>query len=424
MNKIIIFLKLILRSKFIFKTPEKCDLVVFDDASVRDLNICLSKFNFFALQTRIESQEEAIGFKNVPIYKIYFSYKILKQILKNYFKGNLFTVYLISLIELINPKVVITTIDISFKFSEIAKILDEKINFIAIQNALTHDFLDWNYLYETKKIKQNLTKKLYIPNLFCMGDYDREMWKKLDIKVKNFFPIGNLRLANFFHHIKSENNSPEKYNCDICLIPEIFFPISKKIFKEGTLISKFNEERRAEEESFVKLIKYTIKFCLKHNMKLIIPLKRDKKYLPAFYKFEMEFFDRNFEKEELDYIKSNILEKDQDNFSSYRVLLNSKVVVSTKSTLLRNKLTLGGKILSCNLSKKDRYNFPVNGICTLNNCSYEEFEERLLEIYSISEENYLSKIDKKPDYREKFSKNYSVIDLIREKLTQLGVNKN
>ena len=118
------------------------------------------------------------------------------------------------------------------------------------------------------------------------------------------------------------------------------------------------------------------------------------------------------------------MEKDQDNFSSYRVLLNSKVVVSTKSTLLRNKLTLGGKILSCNLSKKDRYNFPVNGICTLNNCSYEEFEERLLEIYSISEENYFSKIDKKPDYREKFSKNYSAIDLIREKLTQLGVNKN
>ena len=80
--------------------------------------------------------------------------------------------------------------------------------------------------------------------------------------------------------------------------------------------------------------------------------------------------------------------------------------------------------MSCNLTKIDRYNFPVNGICSLNNCSYEEFEKRLLEIYSISKENYFSKIDKKPDYREKFSKNYSVIDLIREKLTQLGVNKN
>jgi surface carbohydrate biosynthesis protein len=424
MRKIIIFLKLILRSKFIFKTPKKCDLIVFDEVSIYDLNICLSKFNFFVLQTRLESSAYILGSKAAPIYKIYFSYKIFKKFLKNYFKGNLFTVYLISLIELINPKVVLTTIDVSFKFSEIAKILDKKTNFIAIQNALTHDFLNWDYLYKTRKIKQNLIKKLYIPNLFCMGDYDREMWEKLNIKVKNFFPIGNLRLANFFHHIKSENSSPEKYNCDICLVAEMFFPTSKNIFEVGTLASKFNEDRRTEEEGFVKLIKYTIKFCLKHNMKLIIPLKRDKKHLPGFYNLEIEYYDRNFEKEELEYIKSNILEKDRENFSSYRVLLNSKVVVSTKSTLLRNKLTIGGKILSCNLSKKDRYNFPVNGICTLNNCFYEEFEERLLEIYSISEEDYFSKIDKKPDYREKFNKNYSAIDLIREKLIQLGVNKN
>ena len=138
----------------------------------------------------------------------------------------------------------------------------------------------------------------------------------------------------------------------------------------------------------------------------------------------MDYFDRNFEKEELDYIKRNIIEKDQDNFSSYRALLNSKIVVSLKSTLLRNKLTIGGKILSCNLTNIDRYNFPVDGICTLNNCSYEEFEKRLLEIYSISKEDYFSKIDKKLDYREKFNNSYSAIDLIREKLTQLGVDKN
>ena len=121
-------------------------------------------------------------------------------------------------------------------------------------------------------------------------------------------------------------------------------------------------------------------------------------------------------------ILKNILEKDRDNYSSYRAVLNSEVVVSLRSTLLRDKLSIGGKILSCNLTKIDRYNFPVNGICTLNNCSYEEFEKRLLEIYSISKESYFSKIDKNPDYREKFSNSYSAIDLIREKLSQLGIN--
>ena len=84
----------------------------------------------------------------------------------------------------------------------------------------------------------------------------------------------------------------------------------------------------------------------------------------------------------------------------------------------------GGKILSCNLTKEDRYNFPVNGICTLNDCSYEEFEKRLLEIYSISKENYFSKIDKKPGYVMRFNKDNSTINLIREKLSQFGINQN
>ena len=421
MKKIIIFLKLILRSKFIFKTPEQHDLVIFDDESIRDLNTCLSKFDFFVLQCRIGKPPTDTKYAEKK-FKIYFSYKILKQILKNYFKGNLLTVYLLSLIELIKPKVVMTTSDLSYNFSDVAKILEKKIHFIAVQSALLHDFLEWDYLYKTKKIQQDMLKRFYIPNLFCRGDHEIDTWKQY-VNVKSFYTVGNLRLANFFYHIKNENNSSAKYNCDICLFAPYHAQPSDGIVKENEIASKVYENNDIEK-GYVKLVEYTIKFCLKHNMKLIIPLKRDKKHLPGFYNLEIEYYDRNFEKEELEYIKSNILEKDRENFSSYRVLLNSKVVVSTKSTLLRNKLTIGGKILSCNLSKKDRYNFPVNGICTLNNCFYEEFEERLLEIYSISEEDYFSKIDKKPDYREKFNKNYSAIDLIREKLIQLGVNKN
>jgi hypothetical protein len=103
-------------------------------------------------------------------------------------------------------------------------------------------------------------------------------------------------------------------------------------------------------------------------------------------------------------------------------VLNSKVAVGMGSTLLFDKFGMGGKILSCNLSKVDMYNFPISGICSLNNCTYLEFEKRLLEIYSISSEDFFSKIDKKPDYVMKFNKSNSTIDLIREKLSQAGVN--
>ena len=418
MKKLILLLKLILRTKFIFKTPGKHDLVIFDKTSVNDLNNCLSKFNFFVLQVRLENMDE-----------IYFSYKILKKFFYNYFKGNLFSVYLISLIELIKPKVVVTNIDNSFKFSDIAKILEEKINFIAIQNASRHDLLEFNYLYNTKKIKHNLLKKYYIPNLFCFGDYERELYNELNIMVQNIYPVGNLRWANFLHHIKSENDSLEKYNSDICLIPEYVgaeYSHAAGAFDEH-IKKKINDPKLPENISTVRgcveIVKYTIKFCIKHNMKLIIPLKRDKKNTPNAYKIEFEFFKKNLKKEEFDYFQKNFLENKKDNFSSYRAVLNSKVTVGVGSTLLSDKLGTGGKILSCNLTEKSMYDFPINGICTLNNCSYVEFEKRLLEIYSISKENFFSKIDKKPDYVMKFNKNNSTINLIREKLYQLGVNQ-
>ena len=157
-------------------------------------------------------------------------------------------------------------------------------------------------------------------------------------------------------------------------------------------------------------------------MKLIIPLKRERKYSLKSHGVEYEFYKRNLEKEEFDYFQKNFLEKERSNFSSYRAVLNSKVAVGVSSTLLFDKFGIGGKILSCNLTKADMYNFPISGICSLNNCTYLEFEKRLLEIYSISSEDFFSKIDKKPDYVMKFNKSNSTIDLIREKLFQAGVN--
>ena len=195
MKKIVLFIRLILRSKFFFKTPQNCELIIFDETSFKDLKICLSKINTFILQTRFESTN-----------KIYFSYKIFKQIFKNFFKGNLFTVYLISLIELIKPKVVITNIDNSIKFSDVAKVLDKKINFIAIQNASRIDLLEYSYLYNVKKLKNNVLEKFYLPNFFCFGDYEIDLYKKLNIKTRNIYPVGSLRWANFIYKNKENTN--------------------------------------------------------------------------------------------------------------------------------------------------------------------------------------------------------------------------
>ena len=69
-------------------------------------------------------------------------------------------------------------IDNSLKFFDVAKILDKKMNFAAIQNGARHDLLENKYLYEKKIIKKDFTKNFYIPNYFCFGQYDVDRFKQ------------------------------------------------------------------------------------------------------------------------------------------------------------------------------------------------------------------------------------------------------
>ena len=70
-------------------------------------------------------------------------------------------------------------------------------------------------------------------------------------------------------------------------------------------------------------------------------------------------------------------------------MLQSEVVVSTFSTMLRENLGIGRKILSCNLIPTEVYDFPLKGICSINRCDYGDFEERLLKIHQMSNNDFL-----------------------------------
>ena len=49
------------------------------------------------------------------------------------------TAYLASLLEIIRPVVILTSIDNSLKFFDLARILEKKMNFLAIKNSARYD---------------------------------------------------------------------------------------------------------------------------------------------------------------------------------------------------------------------------------------------------------------------------------------------
>ena len=94
-----------------------------------------------------------------------------------------------------NPKLVITYIDNSYKFSEVAlryNKINKNIKFVAIQNGARYEILENDYLFRKKIRKENYNKKFFIPVLFSLGNYEREIYKKLNINVSKNIPIGVL----------------------------------------------------------------------------------------------------------------------------------------------------------------------------------------------------------------------------------------
>ena len=100
-------------------------------------------------------------------------------------------------------------------------------------------------------------------------------------------------------------------------------------------------------------------------------------------------------------------------FSAYKAAHQSIVTIGICSTLLRETLALNGKILACNFTGLKFYNFPIRGICSLNNPSFKKFEKRVFKIMKLKENKYFSSI-----------KNKQLIEMDKNNLTFERLNKN
>lgn len=106
-KRFLLIVQTIFTKKIIFENPNRYEIVIFDNISLGDLENLISKYNFFVLPNRI-----------AEIREIYFSLKMVVRLIKNY-RGNVMTAYLVSLLEIIKPKIVITNIHNSLKFFDV-----------------------------------------------------------------------------------------------------------------------------------------------------------------------------------------------------------------------------------------------------------------------------------------------------------------
>jgi hypothetical protein len=119
-------------------------------------------------------------------------------------------------------------------------------------------------------------------------------------------------------------------------------------------------------------------------------------------------------------MKNSSHKKEKKNITSYQILLKSNLAISTMTTMLRENLSINNKILSCNFTQNKIYDFPINGISTINKiCNYRYFEKRANLLLKMPRKKYLDKMRNRGKYLVNYNKEFSSIKLITNKLDNL-----
>lgn len=352
-NKIKLLITFLIKLKINFSLKKK-KLLIFDKTGSIDFLNLLSNEEFFILNSRLND-----------INIIYLSRKILYSLFRNFFKIKFKLNYLIAVIKEINPEIVMTRIDNSYEFSFLANYFKDKIKFIAVQNASRGDIIN-------NSDKEN--EHIFLTNYVCFSQFDIDVIKSKNIKVKKYFIGGSLRNSNFQFQ-KNKNNTNKKFKSyDICFV-------SKQD------IQKVVENEKGRKEVLINLIENISKYIKKYNKSIIIACKTNyNKNEEAIYK---EFFSG---------LKFKIQWQNQKYLGSYESIHSSKIVIGLESTLLREALLTEAKILLCDYKKRSKFNYPFSNISFLDNLSYNSLEKRLNLLFDIDLNEYYSQFDKSKNY--------------------------
>ena len=294
---------------------------------------------------------------------------------------------MISVINEINPKIIITMIDNSLKFSEIAKKLEKKYKFIAIQNSARYDILRFKHDYKKKIRETDLSKIFYLPNFYTFGEYEKNHYLKNNIYVKNFLKIGSLKLMHAMKYFKDKKEKIINDKYEICLLSD-----------DAENFNKIIKEKNFESEHALTA-RYTIKYAKQNKKSFIFVWKRDR--LNPDHQREIIFYKKYLTEQEFDYLSNNSIYKEEP-YHSYKAMIQSKIVIGASTTMLRENLSLKGKILICNYTSLPLLHFPIDAFFVLKRHGYDNFEKKLNSLLDMNIEEYKKELEDLGEYIIKY----------------------
>jgi len=238
-------------------------------------------------------------------------------------------------------------------------------------------------------MSEEMRKNFFIPQLFCLSEYDKLFYKKEKLNVEAIKVVGSLQSSLSVEYVKSKKLKINPSRYDICLISSPHHVINFDFPQVENMA-----------DSFGLIAKFTHKLCEKHNLNLIFSGKGEKGKRSGVR--EINFYKHYLKNYDFTIFQSSNSKKE---YPSYVNIMQSRLTIGSISTILREAISFEKKILSCNFTGHPdvafpglNAEFPEHSICILKKPSYDLFEERVLKILSMTNEKYFSELGKEKFY--------------------------
>lgn len=278
-------------------------------------------------------------------------FKFIKQCFITGFKKES---YIVHMMKSNKPSVVLTFIDNS-KMLDVVESNFKGIPTLSVQNGVRLDLAEDRY-------------HINFGNYYCFGNIEKSLLDRGKHSYKQIKPIGSVKLGLFLHGDKIQHMRNDNY---ICFISQL----------DSGPIEDINHDIESSKHWYdlahIKLIKLIDKYAISRGLKIVVAARGTPK--SKTFKREVYFYNKYFSSQ-------IILEPRGDQFFSYNLAFNSKVIVNIHSTLGYEMLGAGKKV------------FFLGNSCTVSNEFWEESYMHMhlpddLILFSNDIEGSFSKID-------------------------------
>jgi surface carbohydrate biosynthesis protein len=357
-------LQKILKIQFEIKLPKKNKILIFDKEGSEALKKTLGLKSFEILHVRNEKINLSVAFLLAIKLKL------------NYVN------YYLKIIEITNPKLVITFIDNNPNFYRLKNFFKEKI-FISVQNGHR---MAWGDIFGKL---ESLKKKSYLS-----ADYIVTFNRNVSKKYKEYIKCETLNYGSLKNNYVPIKKSPLIKKNSLLYISAFrnhLWDIQNKTISPDEYEKRFDKQYKYKLERHIhfELPKILENFCKNNNMKLsILGMSNSNKEI-IFYK--------NILKYKFYFIKKKNL------LSNYHKLQNYNLTVSSVSTLGYEALARNSKIcfISPNISKKEasyKFGWPYvknsNDFFFTNNFNEKKIEKILINLKNMNNSIWNKKITK------------------------------